>query len=208
MSKTLLTIIIVAGVVIVFVLARFTGVDTEEKSLQGNETGEVHPTHEFDAWVTFEPQDHSFTASFPRQPAHISEDAHDAFGLKPKKYDIYAADGLDKKGYMVEVISFPEGPDPETDEQILQNTLQDILSHSTLNQLEKSKEKIFKGRDALTFNIDSGERKLVGVIFVRNKTLFILTRISPEDYSGENEDYEFFIESIQFPEENNHKDPS
>ncbi|MEM1282678.1 MAG: hypothetical protein AAGG81_03910 [Chlamydiota bacterium] len=208
MSKTLLSIMIIAGVVIVFVLGRYTGLDTDQFSTSPNEGVQEAPSEsEFDAWVVFQPDDNSFSVSFPRKPAHISEKAHDAFGLSPKNYNIYAADGLDKKGYMLEVITFPEGPNPATDTQILENTLKDIISHSTLNTLEESKEETFKGNKALSFKIDSGERKLQGVIFVLNETLFVLTRVSPDDYAGESQDYKFFIQSFKPKKNSNNKDP-
>jgi hypothetical protein len=208
MSKRLLIILVSAGIIIAFVVSRFVGVDSE-LSLTGSEEETTDtPESVFQTWVPFEPKDQQFSISFPRPPAHVTEHAHDAFGMQPKKYDIYAADGLDHIAYMIEVISFPEGPDPESDQQILENTLKDILSHGTQNSLEDSQDKSFKGQKALSFNIDSGDRKLNGVIFVQNQTLYILTRIAPDDYADENEDYQFFIDSFQSNEQDKQKDPS
>lgn len=198
MSKTLLSILILAGVVIVFVVARFTGVDVD---LPLNTNTDEQPSQEmprsvYDTWVEFSQDSQRFQVKFPRQPAHLSEETHDAFGVTPKKYEIYMADGFDNKAYMLEVITYPEGPSLRGNEKILENTLNDILSHSTQNNLEESKEGRMAGEKALHFEIDSGDKKLRGVIFESNNILYVLTRVSPEGFSDEMEDYTFFIDSF------------
>lgn len=200
MSKTLLWFIVLAGVVvIVFVIGRFASMDTGLQ-IDANKMDKsvAHLKSEFDAWMTFQPDDTKFTASFPRKPIHLNDSSRQNLGGHTRKYDIYAADGLDKKAYMIEVITFPKGPNPEKNENILENTLRDILANSTLNVLESSQKENFKGKNALSFKINSGQKKLQGLLFVWNQTLYILTRVEQEgENADKNEDYQFFIDSFK-----------
>lgn len=198
MSRTILAILIAAGLCIVFVLFKYLGVSKVDfGGIKSASEASLENASEFSSWVTFNPDTKKFTASFPSKPQHISQNSPDSFNRFIKHYEIYGSEGLDKSGFMIQAITYSNGKDPAEDKAILDNTLADFLATSSINRLQSSEKTTFHGENALKFEIDSGEKRISGLIFVENKTLFVLSRIIPLQDKDETEDFEHFIQSFK-----------
>jgi len=203
MFRTFMTTFIVAGIIIIFVIARFLGIDSDTPSKKVS----TDNTHKFESvyetWVTFTPDNKSFTVKFPRQPEHIAENSRDSLDRYFKHYEIFAASGLDSAAYMIQEITFKGEASPTKDPSILKNSLSDILASTQSNLLQKTEDKKFMENDALYFEIENGDNYITGIMFVQNKSLFILSRTVDEDDKSIQEDYDFFLNSFKINEPSN-----
>lgn len=204
MSRTLLAILLAAGLCILFVVFKFLGVRTQDLGGSNSQkTASEEASSEYSSWVVFVPETQTFKASFPTQPQHISQSTPDAFNRFVKHYEIYGSEGIDKSGFMIQAITYSNGSDPAEDKGILENTLADFLATSSVNQLQSSEKTTFNEQKALKFEINSGQKRMSGIIFVLNKTLYVLTRIVPLEDKNDTEDFQYFINSFKIqPAEN------
>lgn len=198
MSKLNFIFLIVIGVVVVLFVAHFLGIDTGYSGIVDNAQLKKNKNSEFISWITYSPKSQNFIARFPREPSHISEETTGLLDDKPRIYDIYAANGLDGKSYIIQAITFPVGPSPESNRKIRENTLSDILAQSDQNLLQNSKEEKYKGIEDLAYQIDNADNIMQGIIFVWNDTLYVITRIAPKEHAEELEDYNYFINTMTF----------
>lgn len=203
MSRTLWIILFVAAICIIFVVYKFIGVEASKITETGSSTQTASGTpSEFSSWVQFEPPSHKFTASFPSPPQHISQNTPDAFNRFVKHYEIYGSEGIDRSGFMIQAITYSNGSDPADDKNILENTLSDFLATSSVNRLVSSEKTTFHGQKALKFEIDSNRKRISGIIFVENKTLFVLSRIVPMEDKDEMKDFKYFIDTFTASKDN------
>lgn len=205
MDKTTLTIITVAGLVVVFVVSRYVGLDSGKvSSLKPQTQSEVS---EFAHWHQFTPESKEFTASFPRTPEHLSETVKH-FGKTPQKIDLYAAEGLDNTVYAVEKISSLKRDESIETSFILENTLADIVSSSEINSLVERKNTTFQNHQSITFEIDSGSKTIRGVMFYENESVYVLTQVNIVQDNDNVEGFKNFIDSFSLktsPSEGNQK---
>lgn len=194
MSRTLV-LILIAAFVILFVLSRWLGLSgvKQTDSNPENQVENVNP--EYVSWVAFTPDVESFTSKFPRKPEHTSFATNDLPEYQ-KIYKIYAANGLDKVTYMAQEISFVKDKGRENDEDLLSNTLNEIVS-STNAEIITTQEDKFQDTKALKFETKKGDNKTIGIMFFKNGKVYILSKTSDEKNSRELNDYYYFINSFK-----------
>ncbi|MEC7839095.1 MAG: hypothetical protein VX777_03535 [Chlamydiota bacterium] len=197
MFRTFMTTLLVAGVIVIFVISRFLGIDSETTTQSSPEIASENYQSVYDVWVPFTSEDKDFKVKFPRPPEHISQTTRDSLNRYNKHYDIYAATGLDNAAYMLQEITFPGEKGVSKNPSILKNSLGDILASTRENLLQKTEDQKFKGVDSLYFEIENGDNYITGIMFMNKDTLYILSRTINEEDKGEEEDYNFFLNSFE-----------
>lgn len=197
MPRTLLIVLITAGIVILFVISRFTGYDFENKNKGISKPVGAKEDMQFASWIPFTSINKSFTVKVPREPEHVSQSSPDLFNRYLKHYEIYAINGLDNTTYLIQEITFSKGISPDKDPEILANTLNDILSTSGSTLIESDENANFLGNKALSFTLDNDQKRTNGLMFVKGKVLYIISRTVSKKYQNHEEDYQYFLDSFQ-----------
>lgn len=198
MSRTILIVLITAAIVVLFVISRYTSYDFENKSKGISKPVSAKEDAQFASWIPFTSNNKSFTVKVPREPEHVSQSTPDIFNRYLKHYEIYAINGIDNTTYLIQEITFSKGLSPEKDPEILQNSLNDILTTSGSTLVASNENATFLGNKGLSFVLDNDQKETNGLLFVKGKTLYIISRTVSKKYKNHNdEDYQYFLDSFQ-----------
>lgn len=192
MPRSTSTIFALVALIAVFVLYRYIG----DYTSAGTSTTSVQDPGGYAEWKEFTAPSGNFKGIFPLTPKQLSESSQDPRSHAMRRYNIYIAEQLDSTVYMVTTINFTEKFNPEQDSHILANTIADMVASNAQNTLVSTTEETFQGRKALKFNIDNGKaHHIIGLTFVADKTLFIITRISKNEKNSD-EDFDHFVKGF------------
>lgn len=191
MSRSTTTIFALVALIAVFVLYRFV-----DNSGTFNGTASVVEQQPYSDWKDFTAPSGKFKGRFPMTPRHVSESSQDPRSNTTRRYNIYVAEQLDATAYMVTSINFVDKFNPENNPHVLDDTVSDMVSSNAQNVLVSKEETKIQGLKAVKFKIDNGKMtQIEGLVFVADKTLYILTRISKMGTANE-EDFDHFIKSF------------
>lgn len=197
MSKTLIAVIAASLIILSYFALR----PAANNIIDAGGSSNKDAVEAYDLWKEFSPDGMEFKVSMPIAPRVITQSAFDIRTAKKKLYNIYVAEHLDSSLYIVTMISFPAGNLPEKDLQILENTVADLVSQGPNNTLKSAVESSYQGNKAVRFVIDSDTHEIMGITFVANQKLYILTRISKLDKINEAE-FNRFLSSFKLAKMN------
>lgn len=193
MNKTvpLLAIIVVCLAVLFFIRGNNPGKDQTS----------APPAKEVLAqWKVHEDPNHQYEVSFPTPPRAVSNNALDPKTKQLKIYKLQVSEALDATLFMVTQIQFPPDFDPAKDPTILDDTVKELVANAPTNTLKDLEQTTFNGDEAVKFTIESADKIVIhGVAFVRNKIIYILSRVSKEDKENIGE-FDHFVKSFKFKE--------
>lgn len=129
-------------------------------------------------WKTFSSDVGHFRVDLPVEPEHATEDSLDKKSHKKRKYEMFVSQQDDGTIFMISLVKFP--PDSsEPNEQTLKALVDDTVAADPKNKLESQNNGTFLNNPAKDFEIVNEQFHFRIKAFIANKTLYILTYVSP-----------------------------
>lgn len=162
--------------------------------LQNNEKEKINL---FSRWHTFSPQSELFSVSFPYKPHYGKEILPIPGSDLKRRYDMYASENMDGTVFLVTVATYPDNIDiNQNGEKMIRENIDELVSNHSENRLAKVDSEVFKGYQALSFNIQNGEHQVEGKALKDGNRVYILT-YSPFMKDKDQDEYQYFIDSFR-----------
>jgi len=192
MSRLLSLLIIFA---VIFVVYLFVQHSREPVLPSSTKLEDKAPAVSHETWHEFTAPGGKFKVLLPSLPQHVTETANDPKNKEVRSYDTYVSTSDNGTAFWINLISFPTEKDMRNTEELLTGVLNDILTHKDSNKLKTMDLGMFHGSKSLRFSIGSDEMNIEGLVFMKGRTLCLLTMISKGDVYNP-KDFEFFTNSF------------
>lgn len=166
-----------------------------EKSTQVTTSNLANPV-EFASWREFIPQSGLFQVKLPQPPQYAKDFLPIPSSDQKRRYDIYASEKIDGTLFLISVITYPEEAELSFADDMLQQTVEELLHSKPDNKLTKISDTIFQKIPGRDFSIDNREFHVEGKVIMVNKTLYVLSYITRKgDFNAK--EYQYFIDSFE-----------
>lgn len=166
------------GIFFVFLMYRLfsPSVHICERQPKNDQVVEITET-----WNEFHPQSELFTVSLPSVPQHAAEIIHAPDGEGQIRYDMYISHSRKNITYVINIIDYPATYDVSNTESFLQGIMNELLGGNPSNKLLSDSQGTFLGCPSLDFSIQNKTALLKAKVFMRDRTIFVLSVASPTE---------------------------
>lgn len=195
MNKTIPLIVIIVVCLIALLFLRGVGqVGQAPENVAAVEPG----TH----WKLFNDSNTDYQAMFPTPPKAAFNNTLDPKSKQMRVYKLYVSEALDATLFLITEIQFPKDYNPSDDPTILETIVDELVANAPTNSLKESERVQFNGEEALRFKIMNADKMVVmGLAFIHNQSVFILSRVSTEAKVNQKE-FDYFTKSFKFKSSN------
>lgn len=147
-------------------------------------------------WREFTANTGRFRVMVPMPPQYAKDAVEIAGTDKKRLYEMYVSEKINGTIFMISLITYPSEVDTSNVDQILEETVHEMVATNPQNELRDFKDETFRGHKAVNFEIANHEFHVEGEAFMVDKTLYLLTYVAKtEDYNEA--DYQYFIRSFE-----------
>ena len=151
-----------------------------------------------ESWKLFDDPSVNYQASFPTVPKTASNNALDPKTRQLRIYKLYAAEALNGTLFLITEIQFPGDYNPNLDPTLLETIVSELVANGPTNSLKNMTQLQYNGMEALKFTIENDTNMVImGLAFIHEQSVFILSRASTADKVNQNE-FEYFVKSFKF----------
>jgi hypothetical protein len=150
----------------------------------------------FSDWKEFTPKSGLFKVMLPHPPQTAKDLVAIPGSDKKRRYDMYASEKIDGTLFLISAITYPHDVDTSLTDDILQQTLDELMKSNPDNRISKLKNNNFKTYRTLDFSLNNREFHVEGKILMVGKTVFVLSYITRNKSFNPNE-YQKFIDSFE-----------
>ncbi len=158
-----------------------------------------------ETWKVFSSK--RFTVELPGQPHH----AHEMSTMPGSKdkigYDLYVTQSRLGTTFMINVIEYPPSFNTDSSESVLTTVLNDIVAGNKSNKVMHKEFASFFDYPSIEFVLSNTQGNLRVRVFLRNKTLFILS-VADTDIDALNQTFSKFVKSFQLKTYNENRPPT
>ena len=134
--------------------------------------------------------------SLPAPPQSATESIAIPNTDKKRHYEMYVSEELNGSMYMVSLITYPDDKEISNSSEMLKDTIDEIVQGKPGNKIKKMEDTFFQSHKAIEFNIVNSKYNVEGVVFMLNRTVFLLSYIA-SDSNFNRKDYDHFIKSFK-----------
>lgn len=168
----------------------------------------VQPSTQLDeeineGWKEYESQEGGFKAHFPREPLDSVENVRVPDTRELRLYKTFVSETPEGKVYMVSVVTFSDEAYKLGNDSLMRRFVTELAESKDTNRLEKIEISSFKNKSGYDFTIKNPNAKMDGVVFMQDKTLYLLTEIVPKGVDSS--DFEKFKEKFELAAGENSK---
>lgn len=167
-----------------------------ESSSMGVKPAEALPVESISTWKQFIAPGGEFEVYMPELPQHLQNTLDIAKSEKKKKFEIYVTENRGGSVFMVYRISYPLDFKTSNQQLILEDEINDIIVTNPNNRLVSSVETEYQGYPARKFELDNKDYTILGLAFMVEKVVYIITYATIDDEVNLNE-FQRFVESFQ-----------
>lgn len=131
-------------------------------------------------WKEYENEQGGFKAQFPTEPLHSVENIRVPDTRELRLYKVFVSETPEGKVYMVSVVTFSEEAYRLGNESLMRRFITELAESKSTNVLEKIEVSTFKDQSGYDFTIKNPHTKMEGVVFMKGKTLYLLTELVPK----------------------------
>ncbi len=193
MTKTI--IFIVLATLLIGVILVSTRTINTDKNLSRTKAGQAAAPVYLN-WREFIDQSRKFKILLPSTPQYIKETLEIPKSDKKRRYEIYVSEGLNGSVFMINLITYPSDVDTSNIDQILHDTVYEIISTHPSNQLKELTETIYQNQQAVDFHVINQNFDVQGKAFMVEKTIYLLTYIAKAS-DVDMDEYQHFLNSFQ-----------
>lgn len=195
MSRSNLLMMVAGGVVALFVMYRiFQGPVQVAAPAEVYESGPKYTD-----WQTYTPKTGNFVALFPTEPRQTTQYSRSVVDGQMRLYKLYASTQMDSSVFLVQEINFPEKMPSGQDDKLLNNVIADMLASNPNNELMDSEPTLYQGLPGIKFSIENQTDSILGITFIAQGRLYVLTRVSTKEHKDV-EDFAHFVENFKLQE--------
>lgn len=197
-----ITKLIVLAMVLAVAIAgyfTFSGLEKEEDQKLASKHVDAQK-HGYTNWKRYTEPTGRFTITLPSMPQHATESVADPKTKMPRNYEMFVAPKGDGSVFTVTLVTLAEMDGKETEDEVLHDYMNELLSKNPKNELKDVKNGNFLGYKTLDFTIHNDELDVVNRIFLKDKTIYVLAegqKLENKPADADGKDYEFFLESFQ-----------
>ena len=188
MSRTSFALIITAGLIAIFVLLQLTNDDSRRIAAPVV----VEPT----PWLLFTPAHKSFEVLMPRHPRAMAHTVNNSINHSRRHYNLYVAEELDASLFIVQEVIFSNKEPGGLPFALVNEMIEETLASNPSNMLLFKEELQYKEYPAIKFSIENDNDLIVGMGFIDNEALYLLTRLSMKRNKNEKA-FEYFIDNFK-----------
>jgi hypothetical protein len=150
----------------------------------------------FSTWQKFVPRSRLFKVMLPHKPQYAKDLLPIPDSDKKRRYDMYASEKIDGSLFLISVITYPMEVDTSFPEDIIRQTVDELMRSKPDNQLSKLDKNLLRTKPAFDFSIDNKDFHVEGQVIMDDKTVYVLSYIARKDEFDPIE-YQYFIDSFQ-----------
>ena len=168
------------------------------KALPGTESisADTENSENFSTWKKFAPQSGLFKVMLPDTPQYAKDLVAIPGSDKKRRYDMYASEKINGTLFLISVITYPQDVDTSLTDDILRQTLDELMKSHPDNRLSNFKNNLFKTHQTLDFSLNNGEIQVEGKILMVDKTVYVLSYITRND-NFDPKEYHHFMDSFE-----------
>ena len=168
------------------------------KTLPGTESisADTENSENFSTWKKFTPQSGLFKVMLPDTPQYAKDLVAIPRSDKKRRYDMYASEKINGTLFLISVITYPQDVDTSLTDDILRQTLDELMKSHPDNRLSNFKNNLFKMHQTLDFSLNNGEIQVEGKILMVGKTVYVLSYITRND-NFDPKEYQHFMDSFE-----------
>jgi hypothetical protein len=158
----------------------------------------------FATWQEFIPQSKLFKVLLPHPPQYAKDLISVPNSDIKRRYDMYASEKIDGTLFLISVITYPEDVDTSFPNDILKQTVDELMKNNPDNRLTKLKDNFFKDHQGTDFSIENREFHVEGKAMMLGKRLYLLsyvTRLNDFDPI----EFQHFVDSFELLNRNSEK---
>lgn len=150
----------------------------------------------FTTWKEFIPQSGLFKVLLPNPPQYAKDFVNLPDSDKKRRYDMYASEKIDGTLFLVNVITYPPEVDASLTEDVLRQTVEELMRDKPDNQLAKIENSLYKSRPTLDFNFNNRDFHVEGKVLMEGSRVYVLSYVT-RLHEFDPAEYSHFIDSFE-----------
>ena len=174
-----------------------TGIFKSKKTANPEDLSQaVIPVQNIADWYEFTAPDSTFKVLMPGLPHHATESNTEFKTNEMRQHELYVSSKDDGTLFSVLLITFPQKKKEELNSDFLVDFMTAMLKSNQQNKIQFMKPVTFNNTKAVDFSVENQEAVIDGKAFIKDNTLYVLSRTSNLDNRNKKE-YDFFVNSFQ-----------
>lgn len=150
----------------------------------------------FSTWKEFTPVSGLFKVLLPYSPQYAKDFVTLPDSHQQLRYDMYASEKIDGTLFLINVVTYPTGTDLSISDDLLYQTLDELIRSKPDNKLLKSEKSFFLEKSTLSFSSENKNFHIEGKILIDSNRVYVLTYTTrKQDFDLA--EYQYFIDSFK-----------
>lgn len=147
-------------------------------------------------WYEYSAPNGKFKVQLPLLPQEATQDLTDPTTGLTRNYAMYVAQEADETIFMISLITFPEGSQSFSQEQLLKELMEDMVAANPKNKLSDVRSGTYKTFPSLDFTITNDQTRIFAKEFVKDQTIYVLSVIAKKALDPKME-FEHFVGTFE-----------